>query len=320
MLHRLVVRCNVDAASVGPLVEHAEHRELCAHRLARPGGGREEGVVRGVVERVVDLRLDGVEGGKVGVEALEGGVAEGRDREGLEVEELRAGGELLREDEVPEGDGDDGLGAKPAVADHLDKVLGGHGLVHGHGEGDGVLLLDEPPLEDKDLIVQRRLPVDVLHHDVEELGGAVHLVVPLEIWRDGQLHLEHVSGDWLHRGRELQLGELVDELVHRLAHLREADQLPDLLGRHVEEALPAQHVLLLELLDDLDGDLGKLPQGDHAAPHPPVHHLAQAEGAEREARPPSAEHNLEQGAHEAPRALGNVRHVRHEGKALELQL
>ena len=39
-------------------------------------------------------------------------------------------------------------------------------------------------------MVENDLAVDVLHHDPESLAVSVHLLVPLEVRRQGQLHPE----------------------------------------------------------------------------------------------------------------------------------
>ena len=56
-------------------------------------------------------------------------------------------------------------------------------------------------------------------------GGSTDLVVPLEVGRDGELHLEGGAGDGLKVHGQVQLGELVDVLVDGLSHLGHADQL-----------------------------------------------------------------------------------------------
>mmetsp|Transcript_28044 Transcript_28044/g.66664 ORF Transcript_28044/g.66664 Transcript_28044/m.66664 type:complete len:432 (-) Transcript_28044:2560-3855(-) len=155
---------------------------------------------------------------------------------------------------------------------------------------------------------------------MEELRSAVDLVVPLEVGGDGELHFEHVARHRLDVRGQLELGELVDEAVDRLAHLRVPDQLSDLLGRHVEETLPLDHVLLLQLLDDLVGDRLELAEGDHAAPHALVDHLAEVEALEGEGRPAAAQHDLEQRAEQAAGALRDVDHVREQREPVELQL
>mmetsp|Transcript_62196 Transcript_62196/g.148188 ORF Transcript_62196/g.148188 Transcript_62196/m.148188 type:complete len:1090 (-) Transcript_62196:715-3984(-) len=183
-----------------------------------------------------------------------------------------------------------------------------------------MLLLDVPPLQDEQLRVQDLLLVDVLDKDLEHLRRAVHLVVPLEVRGDGELELEDVARDRLHVRRQLQLRELVDELVDGLAHLGKADELADLLGRHVEEPLPLHHVLLLQLLHHLLGDLLELAQRHHRPPHALVHHLAEVEALERERGPPPPQHDLVQRTEQTPSRLGDVDHVGHQRESVQLQL
>lgn len=51
------------------------------------------------------------------------------------------------------------------------------------------------------------------------------LLVPLEVGRDGELHLQGGARDRLQVHRQLQLGEEVDVLVDGLPHLGHADEL-----------------------------------------------------------------------------------------------
>ena len=120
----------------------------------------------------------------------------------------------------------------------------------------------------------------------------------------------------------------MDEAVDRLTHLGEADELADLLrgdrGRsrgdraeierrsagggglasvwlclrlQVVESLPRE-VLPLDLLDNVLRDALELSERRLAQPHPPVDHLAEAEHAVGERRPPALEHNLVEAAHQ----------------------
>ena len=52
---------------------------------------------------------------------------------------------------------------------------------------------------------------------------------------------------------QFELGELVDELVQRLAHLRHSDHLPDFVGSQIVELLPGQ-MLFLDFFDHFLGD------------------------------------------------------------------
>ena len=99
-------------------------------------------------------------------------------------------------------------------------------------------LTGERALEDEELVVQNRLAVVVLHEDPKGLHAAVQLVVPLEVRRDGEVHLKHGARDGLHRRRQLQPWELMHEAVDGLAHLGETNQLANLLAGEVVVALP----------------------------------------------------------------------------------
>lgn len=68
-------------------MEHPEHGHLGCDGFPRAGGGPQQHVCVAVVERVKDLRLDGVEVGEL-VEALKARVAQGPDRQGLQVQQL----------------------------------------------------------------------------------------------------------------------------------------------------------------------------------------------------------------------------------------
>lgn len=56
--------------------------------------------------------------------------------------------------------------------------------------------------------------------------GRPYLLVPLEIWSDGQFHFQGGACDRLQVHRQLQLGEQVDVFVDGLAHFGHADKLP----------------------------------------------------------------------------------------------
>lgn len=51
------------------------------------------------------------------------------------------------------------------------------------------------------------------------------LVIPLEIWCDGELHFQSGACDWLQMNCQVQLWELMDVLMNGLPHLWHADQL-----------------------------------------------------------------------------------------------
>ena len=75
------------------------------------------------------------------VEGLKGRVPKGRDREGLQIQQLCGWGELLRQDEVPEGDWKDGLRGNPGVRHNTDEILRGQRLKDRNKEGDQMLVL-----------------------------------------------------------------------------------------------------------------------------------------------------------------------------------
>mmetsp|Transcript_57068 Transcript_57068/g.156706 ORF Transcript_57068/g.156706 Transcript_57068/m.156706 type:complete len:245 (+) Transcript_57068:2363-3097(+) len=115
-------RRHVDGAAVGRVREHAQDGELGADGLAGAGGRADEGVLVRVEESREDLRLYRVEVGEGRL--IEGAVlAECRDGQRLEIEQLGVGRVLLRQDEVAEGDGQHRLRIQPAVGDDAHKVL-----------------------------------------------------------------------------------------------------------------------------------------------------------------------------------------------------
>ena len=120
-----------------------------------------------------------------------------------------------------------------------------------------MLVLAEGLLQEEELVVQHDLRVDVLDEDPEPLAVAVDLVVPLEVGGEGEVDAEGGARDGLDVADEVELGELVDVLVDGAPQLGHADQLADLVGAEVVEAREGK-VLLLDLLDDLGGDLLEL--------------------------------------------------------------
>ena len=80
-------------------------------------------------------------------------------------------------------------GAAFTVVANLHEVLRWEGLCDGDSEGDGVLVLGVRLLQQEVLVVQDVLAIAVLHQDPEGLHKAVHLLVPLKVWRDCQVHL-----------------------------------------------------------------------------------------------------------------------------------
>mmetsp|Transcript_42551 Transcript_42551/g.71012 ORF Transcript_42551/g.71012 Transcript_42551/m.71012 type:complete len:200 (-) Transcript_42551:3441-4040(-) len=182
-----------------------------------------------------------------------------------------------------------------------------------------MVLLGKVHLQDEVFVVQDLLAVVVLHKDPERLNKPVHLLVPLEIRRHREVHAKHAPGDGLHGGGELEPRELVHVAMDGLAHLREADELANLLRGQVVVALPRQ-VFLLYLLQDLGGNALELAERGLAPPHALVDHLAEAERLVRQLRPPALEHDLVQRPHEAARALRDVHHVRQQRQPVQLQV
>mmetsp|Transcript_146031 Transcript_146031/g.364121 ORF Transcript_146031/g.364121 Transcript_146031/m.364121 type:complete len:308 (+) Transcript_146031:2311-3234(+) len=291
--------------------EHSQDGELGTDDLT--GGRRcaDEAVVVGGVEGAEGLRLNGVEHlkalGRKQLLRVRG--AQRRERQRLQVKELRVRRVLLRQDEVPEGDRQQRLRVDPSVGDDADEVLRGQRLSDGHGEVQGVLLLSPTLLQHEHLLVQDLLTIDVLHEDPEGLGAPVHLRVPLEVRRDGQLNHEAGPRDGLHVGTQIQLRELVDKLVDRLPHLRESDQLTDLGAGEVVVPLPGE-VLLLHLPQDVLGETLEVAQRRLGAPHALVDHLAPVESPQRKGGPATAQADLKDGAHDPPCRLLHVHHVR----------
>ena len=121
------------------------------------------------------LGLYGVkEGEEVRVQLFVVGVTEGGDRERLEVEQLRGRRELLREDEVAEGDGQLGLRGQPLVRHDADEVLWRERLEDGDEETDGVLVVRVFGLEEEVLVMEDEFRVHVFHHDPERLQATWH--------------------------------------------------------------------------------------------------------------------------------------------------
>ena len=198
-----------DTSGVGRGREHPQDGKLGTDGFSTAGGRSDKDVVVCVVEGVEDLGLNGVKVGEVvAVEGLVGGVPEGGDWEGLQVQQLRGRGELLRQDEVAERDGKLRLGGNPTVRHHLRKEGGGRGegeggggggggrrgikylplpppdvvathldevlwwqwLEHRHKEADDVFVGGILALEQEILVVQDYLAIHILHQDPECLG------------------------------------------------------------------------------------------------------------------------------------------------------
>ena len=177
---------------LGQLVEHAQDGKLGADRLAAAGGRADECVVVGVVHALEHLGLHRVEVLDPGrVETVKSILLQRRRRQGLQVEQLRGRRVLVRKEQVLEADWDDRLRPEPAVGHHAHEVLGRQGVEQGDGEGNRVVLLGVDLLEQKEFVVKDHLAIVVLDDDPEALHVPVHLLVPLKVRGEGQVHLEH---------------------------------------------------------------------------------------------------------------------------------
>mmetsp|Transcript_20226 Transcript_20226/g.41320 ORF Transcript_20226/g.41320 Transcript_20226/m.41320 type:complete len:682 (-) Transcript_20226:1713-3758(-) len=318
LLGQLQQGCDVHTAAARRVLQHAQDGELSADGLARARRRTDEHALVRVEEGREDLRLNRVEVRKVRL--VEAGVlAQRRDGQRAQVEQLGVRRVLLGQDEVAEGDGQRGLRAQPGVGDDAYEVLRRQRVGDGDGEGDGVVVLGEFGLEDEDLVVEHLLLVHILDEYVEGLRVAVHLGLKLEVGRDGQLHAQYGTCDGLHVRGELEPRELVDEAVDGLAHLGEADELADLLRLQVVEALPLE-VFLLDLLDDILGDARELAQRRLREPHALVDHLAHVEHPIGQPRPAALEHDLVDAAHQPRGGLRDVDHVGEQREAVQLDL
>lgn len=138
---------------------------------------------------------------------------------------------------------------EPSVRDNADEVLRGQGLKHRHEEGDQVLVLGVLGFKQEVLVVEDDLAVHVLNQDPESFRRSMnlqeegeyktqrhapllcsaslmsHLIVPLEVRRDRELHLQRGAGDWLQVHGQVQFRELVHVLVDSLAHFWHSDEL-----------------------------------------------------------------------------------------------
>mmetsp|Transcript_97493 Transcript_97493/g.173621 ORF Transcript_97493/g.173621 Transcript_97493/m.173621 type:complete len:371 (+) Transcript_97493:1300-2412(+) len=147
----------------------------------------------------------------------------------------------------------------------------------------------------------------------------MHLCIPLEIRCDRELDHEARTSDGLDVGTEIKLGELVDQLVDGLAHLREADELSNLSAGEVVVSLPGK-VLLLDLSQDILGQALEVAQGSLGTPHPLVNHLAPIESAQGKGCPATAQADLKDGSHDTPGRLLDVDHVRQQCETIQLEL
>lgn len=99
--------------------------------------------------------------------------------------------------------------------------------------------------------------------------------IPFKISLNSQIDFQAASGHRLRIGIYLDSGHVMDELVEDLAQHREFGQFGDLLWAHLVERLPAELLFFLHFTEHVFGDLTKLSQRVHAAPHTLIDHLSQ---------------------------------------------
>ena len=180
-----------------------------------------------------------------------------------------------------------------------------------------MILLSVVHLEEEKLVMQNHLAIVILHNDPEALHKSVHLLVPLEVGGQGEIHLQHRTRDGLNVRAELDPRELMHELVNRLAHLGEANQLPNLLRGQVIVSLPRK-ILALYLDQNVLRNTLELSQRGLASPRATSRHFAHCQGFIREPRPPALENDLKDAPKDAPSRLRDVHHISHQCEAFEL--
>ncbi len=84
----------------------------------------------------------------------------------LQIKQLSAWREFLRQNKMPERHRQHSLWAKPSIWDHTDEVLWRHGLVHANCERNHVFFFDVAPLEDEKLVVKDVLAIHVLDENL----------------------------------------------------------------------------------------------------------------------------------------------------------
>jgi hypothetical protein len=154
--------------------------------------------------------------------------------------------------------------------------------------------------------VEHSFFVAVQDQQPEGLLAAMVFIVPFEVSRGREVHLQTAAGQWLRVGLDLHSGDVVHELMQDLAQFGEFGEFSDLLGSHLVEGLPTELLLLLQSAQDVLGDVAELPQRVQTRPHRFVHHFGQFEGALGCLPPPSLEADLEDCPHDAGCRLGNV--------------
>mmetsp|Transcript_16957 Transcript_16957/g.39592 ORF Transcript_16957/g.39592 Transcript_16957/m.39592 type:complete len:227 (+) Transcript_16957:2487-3167(+) len=215
---------------VGLVHEHSQDSKLSTHRLATGSWGADQAILIGGVQGTEGLGLNGVEHlhALCCVELLCFWVSQCRQRQWLQIKQLRVGWILLRQNEVAERHWQQGLRIDPAIRHHSDEVLWGQRLSDWHCEVQCVLLFGTALLQHEHFVVENLLTIDILDKDPEWLCVAVNLGIPLEVRSNGQLHHQARARDGLDVGTQVQLGKLVNELVNGLAHLRKSNELTNL--------------------------------------------------------------------------------------------
>ena len=76
-------------------------------------------------------------------------------------------------------------------------------------EGEEMVVFSVDFTHQEILVVQDFLAVAVFNDDPERLDAAVHFLLPAEVRRDGQVHLQHGSSDGLYVRLHLYFWKLV---------------------------------------------------------------------------------------------------------------
>lgn len=86
-----------------------------------------------------------------------------------------------------EGDRQASLAVQPTVGDDGDIVVRWDRLEHWDSERDVVLVFSVPLAKDERVVEEDNLAVDIFNDDPERLCATVHLFVPAEVRRDGEI-------------------------------------------------------------------------------------------------------------------------------------
>lgn len=157
------------------------------------------------------------------------------------------------------------------------------------------------------------LRVAILNDYPEGLRCSVVAHVPSECCVSLQVKFNshQSSRDRLDISLELEPRELVDLIEDDFAHLREVDNLSDLLSVHIIEMMPLELSFLLNLSRYLlyVRHLCELSEGSHRRPEPFVDHLAEVEHRLAQLRPLSLHADLKECPHNSACALRNIDHI-----------